>query len=285
MASCVAACGGSPAKPDAPPEPVLDAFICKAPDLRFQWVGAFSSYASGTVARVGFTGGTGAMVEHRGPTALSPLQLTTTGLTPGTYSWSVLAFTPRLAMEDLHAIAQTGRLAALTQDAGDLIARGHVIASLDVTTDAYALVAMAPASGEPSYSGAGIDASRAELATLAASEGARGRVVTALSGNGSTLHARTSGRTGDTTIYETRVLDATPGTLAAQAAALASDGYIVTAAGRNGDNALIVIGTRPSGGAAARAIKTQNAQGVNVDDGSAIIAWVAGASDLVVLQR
>ena len=291
---CGAGCGNQGAQsldvPDAATDVPIDASISLAPDLRFQWVGAFSSYSVGGFANEGVSGGAGGSLGHSGPLGLSPLQMTTTGLVPGNYDWSVMSFRPQVAIEDLRTIVKAGPLASLATDVSELIAQGHVITSLDLMPDAYALVATAPVSGVPSYPAATIETDRSNLGTWAAGEGARGRVVTAVSANGSLIHAQAFGRTGDPAAYETRIVDATSETLAAQAVALAADGYIVTAFGRSGPAGLILIGTRVAGVTTPRSIRTQTTRGASLEDGYAIVAWVFAPDlvpdhDLAILER
>lgn len=284
---CVVGCGGSPmetpdAMPDAAPDaaPDVPPAPARAPDLRFQWVGAFASYSQGIITD---ESPTGAIISH-GPWVWSPLEMSV----PGAPAWFITDFAPQELIEDLDSTVTAGPVSMLADEEAKLLAQCEVITSLDVTSDGYGLVATAPASRVPAYTGTAIDTDRAGLATWAASEGMRGHVVTAVSGNGSSIHALSFARDGDTATYETRIADATSATLESEAKAIAADGYIVTAFGRNGDGPLLLVGTRPAGVTTPRTITTQ-AMNPDLSSFGAVVAWVFDpmlpGSELVILER
>jgi len=280
---CIVGCGGSPmetpdampdAAPDAPPAPA------RAPDLRFQWVGAFASYSQGIITDESPTGA----IKNHGPLVWSPLEMAV----PGEAAWLITDFAPLELIEELDSTVTAGPVSMLADEEAELLAQCEVITSLDVTSDGYGLVATAPVSRVPAYTGTAIDTDRAGLATWAASEGMRGRVVTAVSGNGSSIHALSFARDGDTATYEIRIADATPATLESEAKAIAADGYIVTAFGRNGDGPLLLVGTRSAGVTTPRTITTQ-AMNPDLSSFGAVVAWVFDpmlpGSELVILER
>ncbi len=84
-----------------------------------------------------------------------------------------------------------------------------MLASIDRYADAGAFTATVTASGAPAYAATITDIARSDLDAWVASEGAAGRVVTALTASSGLICAYSFSRSGDTTSYETQVLDAT----------------------------------------------------------------------------
>jgi hypothetical protein len=89
----------------------------------------------------------------------------------------------------------------------------------------------------------------ADLQYAAAQEGAAGRVITAISVNGSAVTYLAYAWQGDTaTVYETQVSTASTGQAPAAATSLANQGYIITAIGQADDvGNLYLVGTRVRG--------------------------------------
>jgi hypothetical protein len=265
------------AAPDVPPP-------AQAPDLRFQWVGAFAAYQQNEITNFAPS----VSQTRHDQYSWGPMQMATH--VPGSAGWELMDFTPRVQIEGLDSIAMGGQVTTLDQDISQLAFQNRVVTSLDITPDGYGLVATGPADGGPVYGPTATFATaRENIPQLIADQARRGLVVTALAQNEGRVFAIASGREGDTTSYETEVVDATFSTLPEVASTLASRGYVITGFGRNGDGPLLLVGTRPAGVTTPRRIATQTTL-PELKDGGAVVAWVLDstatgpAPQLVVLE-
>jgi hypothetical protein len=185
------------------------------------------------------------------------------------------------------SVARSGPIANLDTDLAPHAE--EVIVSLDILPDAYAFVTNGVAAGSPAYQRNPVDVSRESLDAWVASEGAAGRVVTALSASPTAglIRAYSHARDGDSTSYETAVVDASSATLIDSATTLGADGYIITGFGRVGDDGTVLVGTRPPG-AAARTVSVQMVRPdpPDLQAGDAIVAWIfQDPEDIMILQR
>jgi hypothetical protein len=255
--------------PDAAADAALDAPPpAKAPDLRFQWVGAFAAYQQHEITNFAPS----VSLTHHDQSSWGPMQMATQ--VPNSAGWELMGFTPRVQIEVLDSIATGADVSTLEHDVAQLSLQNHVVTSLDIASGSYGVVATAPAAGTATYApSTTFSAARGNIPQRIADEARRGHVVTALAQNGSLVFAIAYGREGDTTSYETEVVDATFSTLPEAASTLASKGYVITGFGRNGDGALLLVGTRPAGVITPRRIATQTT-GPELKDGGAVVAWV-----------
>ncbi|MHB1699548.1 MAG: immunoglobulin domain-containing family protein [Acidobacteriaceae bacterium] len=100
-------------------------------------------------------------------------------------------------------------------------------------------------------------ASLSGLPTLIANDGAKGRVVTAISFDDATgqVNLLSYGWASDkTTVYETSVATATYDNIGSAATSLANSGYIITAFGGNPRDGYVLVGTRVQGDSIPRPI-------------------------------
>lgn len=99
-----------------------------------------------------------------------------------------------------------------------------------------------------------------QLPSAAASEGAAGRVITAISANGGQVTYFAYAWQSDTaSVYEAQIVTASMDSSAASAANLASQGYIITATGlAPGGGNVFLVGTRVQGDTIARPFQTGN---------------------------
>ncbi len=96
-----------------------------------------------------------------------------------------------------------------------------------------------------------------QLQSIATSEGARGRVLTAVSFQGGLVSYVAYGWSrAPSTVYEAQVVATSFDAVAADAAALASQGYAITAfgAGNEAANGLVLVGTRVPGDTTPRSL-------------------------------
>jgi hypothetical protein len=250
-------CGSSPApaRGDGAADSADAKPVVAAPDLRFKWV------AAGFALRIHeFTnGGTGGgSVTTRGPLGATPLDLA--GETVTDY----VLFSTSVNLEPMVALAASGPLATLEADVATFSTASSIVVSLDSSPDPGSIY-QSTWNGTQSAAVSYLPFVHAPVAVAdfpawVASEGASGRVVTALCPKDGALYATSFGRTGDTTSYQTQVVTtALPG-LEAALTALASGGYFITALGRdgtgvNGAGGFVLVGTRAPGATAERSIK------------------------------
>ena len=134
-----------------------------------------------------------------------------------------------------------------------------VVTSLDIeaSNDVYAMSYMQGTAGGFDYS---LElASLSGLQTLIANDGAKGRVVTAISFDDASgqVNLLSYGWASDkTTVYETSVATATYDNINTAATSLANAGYIITAFGGNDTDGYILVGTRVKGDSIPRPILT-----------------------------
>jgi hypothetical protein len=253
------------------------------PDLRFQWVGAFPTYHENLQTNVVTTpsaGGTTRTVT--GAYTWSPLQL------GSEESWEMVSFTPTSAIAQMVSVAQAGLLADVETDLAALLESHGVVTSLDYGFRTYALTMTTPVSGNPVYNEQAVETDRASFEAWAAMVGTHGYVVTALSGDGTTIHALAFAPVGEARTFETQVVDATAATLVARASDLAAGGYTITAFGHDGNTTRILVGTRPTGVTTPRAIASGGEPSAMLAEGYAVVAWdwdVVSDSGLVILER
>lgn len=282
----LAACGAEPDTTETSDAPVDRP---PAPDLRFHWVGTSRSFLQERSVGVQWADGDGGIeLATTGPYSWTPLMITLSDLVPAHYAWTVADFRPVETLEPVVAVARTGRLADFEDAVAPHLGGDDVIVSLDVQPDAFAFVTNG-ATRASGYAPTSIDTARAGLDAWVASEGAAGRVVTAvsLSPTAGMIRAYAFAYAGDTTAYETRVLDASAATVEERARELSAGGYVITAFGRVGDDAAVLIGTRTSS-AAPRVITVQTGfRGVpDLSGGDAVVAWVLRDPEpLLILQR
>ncbi|HSN13359.1 MAG TPA: hypothetical protein VLT61_01925, partial [Anaeromyxobacteraceae bacterium] len=114
-----------------------------------------------------------------------------------------------------------------------------------------------------------------QLQSTASSEGAQGRVLTAVSYQGGLVSYVSYGWSLDTsTVYEARVVTTPFDAVVPAAESLAAEGYVITAcgAGNGGANGLVLVGTRAQGSTAPRSIVFP--ANVSLLDGHALVAFV-----------
>ena len=291
----LAGCGDASSTPDATtPESPPDAPLPhELPDLRFQWVGAFPTYAQ----RVRSNIAPRLRLSLQGELVWAPLELKALDTPPRAVGWFLTDFTPTVSIDTVESIAATGDDFDLDEPLTDFLANHYVITSLDIYPVGYGLIANRPIAtpihSALAYMGHSIDIDRAGLDAWVADEGQHGRVVTAISPtvDGTALRALSFERTGDTTVYEPQVADATYSTLAATATTLGAGGYIITAFGRNGDGPVLLIGTRVAGATTPRTITVQTTL-PRLGDQGALVAWLGDYTpsappftELVILER
>jgi hypothetical protein len=214
-------------------------------DLRFQWVGApyAPSYVTGSDLIVGLRstwGGTG-----------SPLAV---GM--GSFWWYHVDPT----VPGMTIAYEASALAALPPDWASALPPDTVVTSLDleVGSGAYAMaLSQTTQAGEftPVVQGSvALD----QLQAVAASEGASGRVLTAVSFQGGLVTYVSYGWSrARSATYEAKVVGVKLDMVVPEALGLAAEGYAITAFGAGDDaaNGLVLVGTRPQGETTPRALQ------------------------------
>lgn len=130
--------------------------------------------------------------------------------------------------------------------------QGSVITSLSTAFSGYAVgLGFIHSDTSSGFDRAEYTVPASDLQALATQEGLRGRVLTAISYDGTQATVFSYGWTGDpSTVYETKVLFATLDTTTDLVKGLAADGYIITATGSSqaeDGSGVILIGTRVQG--------------------------------------
>jgi hypothetical protein len=237
-------------------------------DLRFQWVGAPFT----PVLTVGTNLLLGISVTYGG--AGTPLLIGTGCGGPGNCSWDYAVAGGVPGMTITYA---TGRVQDLGPAWAVALPPDTVVTSLDLQapSDAYAVaLARTTQAGTftPVLQGAVLPD---QLPITAATEGAHGRVITAVSRQGGLVSYVSYGwsRNGSTT-YETEVVTSALGGAGAAAAGLAAQGYVITAcgAGEGGTGGLILVGTRVQGATGPRPLAV--AVGSPLPEGYPVVAYV-----------
>jgi hypothetical protein len=251
-------------------------------DLRFQWVGA--PFTPSYRAATNFIAP--GSVTYRGTG--SPL-LMGSGSCASLLSCS-LFFVVDPTVRGMTITYQGGPLADF--GAGWASAHPHdtIVSSLDLEGGAYAVsLSQTTQAGEftPVVQGSvALD----QLQATASSEGASGRVLTALSFQGGLVSYVSYGWSRDTsTVYEAQVVATTFDAVAAEAASLAAQGYAITAfgAGNNAANGLLLVGTRVQGNATPRGLKIVSPIDLAALEGCAIVGYLfdAGAGTLAMIAE
>lgn len=236
----------------------------KAGDLRFQQVDSASTISAYQAQQGGNLATPVAINNSIGsPLELSPAQCIGAGCI-----WPYITFAQPSGAAPLTAGYISDAYTALQTDIANgyktmpaLTSGNVVVTSLSVApaNNLYAL-SYIQASQSGSFDLAQHSVSLAQLQASATTEGALGRVITAVTIDSGNVDYFSYGWTGDTsTVYESRVLFATFSTAGSIAASLASQGYIITAMGddaANPSSQIIVIGTRVQGDTTPRSILT-----------------------------
>ena len=288
-ASIAAGCGGSgAARSDTGVDGGADGHgpFVAAPDLRFKWVGAGFTLKAGGITNGG-TNGSG-QEGFSGAFGVMPEELTG----DGSSLWE--SFSTVENLEPMIGAAASSDLSNLDNDLTALVTSGSIVVSLDsgpgpgTATSPSRMIYNALVIGTQSNSVSylpfdHVSVAVSDFAAWAASEGAAGRVVTAVcplaqdavdagqdagaqdaapdAGTSEPrVYATAFGRSGDTKTYETQVWIAPIGLAEVEIAAMARAGYIITAMGRDGTGRegagnFIVVGTRIAGTADTRAVK------------------------------
>jgi hypothetical protein len=121
------------------------------------------------------------------------------------------------------------------------------------------------------------------LQAAVAQEGASGRVVTAISANGSSItYIAYSWLADANPLYDTEAVTTAPNAAAAAAGGLAAEGYIITASGRADDSGnIVIVGTRVHGDSLPRPMITaQGSQAIKglQEQGYAIVGVIEDLS-------
>jgi hypothetical protein len=160
---------------------------------------------------------------------------------------------------DLQADLSNGVFSSVTSPfgGGSLLSPNTVVTSLVISSadDRFAL-SYTKTSQAGGFDLAQHNVDPSQLQAAATQEGQHGRVITALSYNGTQITYFSYGWTGDTTtLYETQTATSTFATAGVAAANLAAQGYIITALG--GDDiagVVVMVGTRVQGDTLPRQI-------------------------------
>jgi hypothetical protein len=161
--------------------------------------------------------------------------------------------------ENLKSDLSNGVFSAATSPfgGGSLLAPNTVITSLAISSadDRFAL-SYTQTSQAGGFDLAQRNVDPSQLQTAATQEGQHGRVITALSYNGTQITYFSYGWTGDTTtLYETQTATSTFTNAGVAAANLAAQGYIITALGGDDIAGIVVmVGTRVQGDTLPRQI-------------------------------
>jgi hypothetical protein len=140
---------------------------------------------------------------------------------------------------------------------GGDFARDYVVVALDSTADTYYFCSNGT-DGPVSFVGEVNESlTSGTLPAWAATEGARGFVITAVAPNGTGLRAVSYQRRNDATFFDVQVVTTGLDGVPAAAAQLAAGSYFITAVGRDGTGAdgeggFVLVGTKPQGTSAVR---------------------------------
>jgi hypothetical protein len=230
------------AAPDAPGPP--------APDPRFKWVGAYSSFTTGAQ----YVGGDGVTLSSTA-SVYSPAAV-------GSGDEALtFAFTPPTSLSFTSAFGETSGTLA--------VAAGMVATSLAFTSSDYVLTTQsANSTTTPTTMSGG---SAADLASAVSTAAASGAVTTALGFDGTDRVMLAYADSSVTATYDTTVQTGDITTIGTMATAIAGSGYVITALGQIDGSNFAVVGTRETGSAA-----THDAMTVTIAAGGADSA-LAGA--------
>ena len=180
-----------------------------APDIRFKWVGAGVPMHFAGFTNLGTTSGS---YTQKGPLGVTPLLLSG----EASSDWRLFSV-PNL--EPMIATATANPLPGIDPD----------LARAANPDGIYQALLSGSESGGTYLPTSRTSVTAADFPAWVASEGAAGKVVTALCPTNEGLYATAFGRTGDDTIYETQVITATLDQLVSPLEGLAANGYVVTA--------------------------------------------------------
>ena len=172
---------------------------------------------------------------------------------PLTCAWTFFGFSAPSGTAWPATIYKSDTLDNLDADLNAMDTGNIVITSLDLEPIAQVFaVSSLQTSAAGGFQYASQTVLPAQIQTVAMQEGAKSRVVTALSFDAAgNVHVVSYGWQGDTTtVYETSVVTSTAtdsATITAEITNLANQGYIITAMGGDPTNGLVLIGTRVQG--------------------------------------
>jgi hypothetical protein len=258
----------------------------QAGDLRFQQVDATSTVNG--YAGIVFTNLPGRLGLTFGNATGSPL-----GIGPGSCvaglgipyacNWFLNPFSLPANVSGLSVGYQSDYLSAFDSDMGAILADpSTVVTSLDTQSgdDAFA-VSYIQASQGGGFNLTQNTVSAGDLQTAASQEGAKGRVITAVSFNAGQAYYFSYGWQSDTsTVYEAQVVAAAFDSIPAEVTSLASQGYILTAFGGNPTDGFLLIGTRVTGDTMPRPLEiVPHGQQTQLwDQGYAVVGLLAGSN-------
>lgn len=238
-------------------------------DLRFQWVGA----PFAPTFTLGMNIMTGWMKTF--PGTGSPL-LVGTGFC-GAYGTCDWYFAVATGVPGMAITYDAGRLDLLPEAWAADLPSDTIVTSLDLQegSNAYAMSLSRTTQVGAFTSVVQGAVPPDQLQAAASSEGAAGRVLTAVSYRAGLVSYVSYGWSLDTaTVYEARVVTTPFDAVVAAAEALAAEGYVLTAcgAGNGGANGLVLVGTRAQGSTAPRSVVFP--ANVSALDGHALVAFL-----------
>ena len=166
-------------------------------------------------------------------------------------------------------------ISALDSDLASVSTAYTVVTSLDLETanDVYGMSLLTGIAGGFDYGHE--TASLTNLQNAIANDGAKGRVVTAISFNDASvgIDFLSYGWTSNNgTVYETSVATASFDNIGPAATSLANAGYIITAFGGNGPDGYILVGTRVQGDSIPRPLLVSPPTNISIL-GYALVGW------------
>ena len=261
----------------------------RAFDLRFKGVGTLADSVELAHSNL-FVGTSSALTLHFSAAAGTPLQLGGNTLcSAAECDWFVDAFALPGNVVPVGAAYAGNILANLAYALDTNAVTDTVITSMDIraTAGVYGISeAFTPQAG--GYHLVERVVSATDLPAAIATEGARKRVVTALSFDSGQVRYLSYAWDHDTTTsgYDTQVVEAAQRDVPSAAQALGANGFVVTAVGGNEADGFILVGTRVHGDTRARNVLVDPAFD-SIASGYAIIADLVDDSNRVtfVYQR
>lgn len=174
------------------------------------------------------------------------------------------------------------RLEKLDADLSGKNTPNTIVTSLDIesSNDVYAMSFMQGAASGFDYSHE--VAPLSGVSALIAADGAKGRVVTAISfddASGQVNFLSYGWASDTTTVYETSVATSTYGNIGPTAISLAQAGYIITAFGGNATDGYVLVGTRVKGDSMSRPILVSPVTNSPYPpQGYAWVGWATGSN-------
>ncbi len=198
-----------------------------APDPRFKWVGAYSSYATG----VQYVGGNG--VDF-----MSTMDVYSPAAVGSGGEALVFDFTPPATLAFTSAFNEAAGSAQAA-------AMGEVATSLAFTSSDYVLTAQAAnATTTAQFSNGG---SAGDLASAVAMASANGYVTTAIAFDGTQRVMAAYADSSAAATYDTTAQTGDVTAIATMATSIAGSGYVITAFGQVDGSIVGVVGTREAG--------------------------------------